>query len=219
MKLFRRRERDLLLEDVDLAQFAPYAEAERYLLVYPTAAALNYVLVVVYESGGGQRVHVAHSPGITPSGAGMENFVEWIATGVRLRDDRAIALLTGWPTDRDHYSSHPDPDELMRSHFAPCRRKKAATGKTVLLNSAGEVENVLVREQECLYESPSFFPRLPAAEWSRILGTEVRKFSRDEWKAAADQIDPDRSIRDHTDAESARRHAMVDAHLKEMGVE
>lgn len=219
MGVFRRRKRDLLLEDVDLARFAPDDEVERYLLVYPTAVVLNYVLVVVYESRGGQRVYVAHSPGITPAGAGMENFVEWIATGVRLRDDRAVALLTGWPTALNPHSLHPAPDELMRSHFAPCPGRAAATGTTVLLSREGGVENVLDREHACRYASPSFFPRLSAAEWSRILGAEVRKFSTDEWAEAADAIDPDRRIRDAAERESAHRSAVFHAHLKDMGVE
>lgn len=70
-------------------------------------------------------MHIAHSPGITPAGAGMENSVEWIATGVRRRDERAVALLTGWPTDRDRvrYSVDQAADELMHSHFAPCRAR------------------------------------------------------------------------------------------------
>lgn len=213
---FRRRSRDLLLTDVDLAQFAPFAEAERYLLVYPTAVALNYVLVVVYEAAGGKRVHVAHSPGISPAGAGMENFIEWIATGVHRRDPRAIALLTSWPTDRD--GPYTD-DELMRSHFAPCKGGVASPSRTVLMGEDGEVQNVLTRDQECLYQQPSFGPRLPAGEWSRILGTEVRRFSIAEWEAAANEVDPDRSIRDAADRESEHRFAVEQAFLKEMGIE
>src|SRR5690606_6547484 len=94
---FRRRQRDPLLDNQDLEASAPFHEAERYLLVYPVAVGLNYVMVVVYEADTGERVHVAHSPGGGLRGGGMYNFVEWIATGVRRRDPHAAALLTSWP--------------------------------------------------------------------------------------------------------------------------
>lgn len=211
----RRRDRDPLLEDADLAMFAPYVEAERYLLVYPTAVGLNYVLVVVYQSGTGERVHVAHSPGFGVEGGGMENFVEWIATGVRVRDPAAIALLTSWPPDQHRVNN----DELMRHHFDAHRAGKDSPGQTILMNTEGEVQNVLRHEQKCLYTNPSFGPRRSCHQWSDILGVEVQQFTKSEWQAAADDVDPDRSIRDAAEQESRHRFAIFDAFLKEQGFE
>lgn len=205
--------RDLLTEDVDLAEFAPFAEAERYLLVFPVGVGLNYVLVVVYQARSGERVHAAHAPGDLRRGGGMENFIEWIATDVRRRDPQAIALLTSWAADRSRGS-----DELMRSHFAASATGRDSTSRTVLVDQHGRVENVLSRDQECLYAAPSFFPRLSPAEWSEILGVPVRRFTASEWEAAADDVDPDRRIRDAADQESADRHAVHLAFLREMGV-
>lgn len=207
------RNRDLLLEEVDLSVFAPFAEAERYILVFPVGVGQNYVLVVVYEAGTGERVHVAHSPGYQ-RGGGMENFVEWVATGVRRRDPRAIALLTSWPTDATAARF----DELVRSSFAPREGGRASPGTTVLVGEQGEVQNVLTRDHECWYADPSFYPRLPRREWSRILGTEVLRFSTTEWEEAADAVDPDRAIRDQADRETDDQFAVHDAFLKEMGV-
>lgn len=211
-KRSRRRQRDLLLEDVDLSAFAPFAEAERYLLVFPVGVGFNYVLLLVYEASTGERVHVAHSPGFQ-TGGGMENFIEWIATGVRRRDPRAVALLTSWPPDINDGI-----DELMRSHFAVRKGGMASPGTTYLVDENAEVQNVFTRNQVCLYTSPSFGPRLSAGEWSRILGTEVRRFTTAEWEAVADEIDPGRSLRDMADEASTERFADLEAHMKEMGV-
>lgn len=208
----RRRRRDLLLDELDLAGFAPFTEAERYLLVFPVAVGFGYVLVVVYQAGGGQRVHVAHSPGLQ-RGSGMWNFVEWIATGVRRRDPHAVALLTSWPPDTG--AGH---DLLTRCVFAPRAGGRASPGTTVLLDQAGEVENVLTRDQDCLYADPSFSPKLTAQQWSSILGCPVRQFSTAEWQTAADAVDPEREIRDHADRESEQRWAVAKAFYREMGV-
>lgn len=210
----RNRQRDLLLEDVDLETFAPFTEVDRYLLVFPVAVGFHYVMMLVYEADTGERVHVAHSPGFH-RGGGMVNFIEWIATGVRRRDSRAIALLASWPTDVDELL---DDDALTRSHFTANPTGVASPSTTVLVGETGGVENVLTREQECLYAEPSFFPRRSAAEWSRILGTTVVRFSTTEWEAAADEIDSDRSIRDETEHESDQRMAVQTAFFKEMGL-
>lgn len=212
---FRRRQRDLLLDNQDLEPLGPFSEAERYLLVYPVAVGLNYVMVVVYESTSGERVHVAHSPGSGLRGGGLYNFVEWIGTGIRRRDPRAVALLTSWPPDEER---PPLVNEVVRIHFRERTQGAAPVGRTVLVDNEGDVANVLTREQECFYQAPVFGPRTSADEWSRILDVTVPRFTTTEWEAAAEEIDPDRSIRDAAERESDHQHRAYKAFLDDMGV-
>lgn len=212
---FRRRQHDPLLDNQDLEPLAPSSEAERYLLVYPVAVGLNYVMIVVYEAAGGERVHVAHSPGSGLRGGGLYNFVEWIGTGIRRRDPDAAALLTSWPPDEER---SPLVNEVVRIHFRERTRGTAPVGRTILVDDHGDVANVLTREQECLYQYPVFGPRTSADEWSRLLGVEVPRFTTTEWDAAANVIDPDRSVRDAAERESDYQHQAYKAFLDDMGV-
>jgi hypothetical protein len=209
----RRPKLDPLCEDIDLSRLAPFVEAERYLLVYPVAVGVHYGLVVVFEAASGERVHVMHSPGLD-HGGGMENFVEWVATAVRVRDPRAVALLTSWPTDKDRA---PVDDHLMRHVMGPNPSGVASPSTTVLMSSDGSVvDNVLTRDRPCPYSGSSFWPRLSPQEWTQILGTPVTRLSMAEWTAAADLVDPDRATRDAAEREAAGAVAVLEAFLDDV---
>jgi|GEM_PF-4736021 len=217
-KRAKHNQTDMLLTDVDLAEFAPFTEADRYLLVFPVAVGCNYVLVQVYESHGNRgRLHIAHSPGITASGAGMVNFVEWIGTGIHRRDPQALALLISWPTDEFAGDSVFGDDILSRVSFEGRASGIASPSETLLMNADGTVQDVVTNDQECLYQSPGFFPEHSPEEWSRILGTAVQRFSTAEWETAANELDPDRSIRDAADQATQQEFSDLDAFFKEMG--
>src|SRR5699024_12294019 len=76
---------------------------------------------------------------------------------------------------------------------------------------------VVTNDQECLYQSPGFFPEHSPEEWSRILGPAVQRCSTAEWETAANELDTDRSIRDAADQATQQEFSDLDAFFKEMG--
>jgi len=180
--------------DLDLTRLGPFREVDRYLLGFEVGVGLHYGLGVVYENKSPRRdrVHVFHSPGLD-RGGGMLNFVEGIATQIRRRDDRAIALLTAWPTDFDSGAS---PERLIRHVMAP--NDGSVRGGLFTVDEDDGFTN-LVPASVQLYAASSFAPRPRTDELEAELGTPVVRFSSAEWEVAADQVDPDRSIRDEID--------------------
>lgn len=213
---FKRRIKDPFLEMVDLAVYAPFAEGEHYLLIYPVAEGVNIALVVVYEARSGERVHVVHSPGMDRLGAGQVNFAEWIATAIRKRDPHAVAMLTSRATDEDDVGLGSD-FELVRNTFEALSSGRKHVRQTIVMGDADTDSTVLNRDEECLYTNPGW-RHGSTAEWSRILGTPIRRFSSAEWDTAADKVDPDRSIRAAAKRVSEQAFAEMDAFFREMGI-
>lgn len=211
---------DHLTHEVELAGRGPFHEVERYLIVWPDALAQSYGLAIVYQGRKRNRVHVVHSPGYKHSGS-MENFGEWIATAVRLRDPNAAALFLSWPPDRS--AGQMQKPELMRVWFALNPSGIAARSKTVLMSEAAdgatELDNVFTKSGECLYKDMTYgHPRHSPDYWANILGCPIPTFTGEAWVAAADEVDPGGVQRRAVEVATEDALKGQIAWMKEMGV-